>query len=314
MCTLLRSAALLLFLLPCGLIAQDTESEELDIDLDSFAFDEAAMMAAYQAYQDSIAGTLTYLRDTSLLIGDGLAALTVPPGYMFVDSDGARTVLVDIWGNPPEAGANSLGMLFPEKYPPSDPNGYGIDIFYTEDGHIKDDDAEDMDYDDLLEQLQEETEASNEMRREAGYQTIELLGWATAPRYDQANKRLHWAKRLAFEGADVETLNYNILFLGRRGYLTMNVIGTMDDLPEVNDDLDGFLGSVAYEPSHRYRDFDPSIDEVAAYGIGALIAGKVLARTGVLAGIGVFLLKAWKLIAIGVVALWAGIKKLVGNG
>ncbi len=312
MFTTLRSAALLLLLLPFGLTAQETETDE--INLDSFEFDEAAMMEMYQAYQDSIAGTLTFLRDTTVEIGDGLASLKVPPGYMFVDGDGARTVLVDLWGNPPEAGEGSLGMLFPEKYPPSDPNGYGVDIFYTEDGHIKDDDAEDMDYDDMLEQLQEETEAGNEMRREAGYQTIELLGWATAPRYDQENKRLHWAKRLAFEGQDEETLNYNILFLGRRGYLTMNVIGSMKDLPEISDDLDGFLGSVAYQASHRYRDFDPSIDEVAAYGIGALIAGKVLAKTGVLAGIGIFLLKAWKLVAIGAVALWAGIKKFVGNG
>ena len=309
------SAAWLLLLLPFGLLAQDGElTDDAEFTFDSLEFDEAALMAAYQAYADSVAGTLTFYTDTTVTLGAGLAELVVPAGYTFVDGDDARTVLTEMWGNPPENGANSLGMLFNEKYPPNDPEGYGVDIFFTEDGYIEDDDAEDMDYDEMLEQMQADTREENELRVAQGYQGIELLGWANQPHYDAENKRLHWAKRLAFDGNDEETLNYNILFLGRRGYLTMNVIGAMDDLPEINNDLPDFLGSVAYRASHRYADFDPSIDEVAAYGIGALIAGKVLARTGVLAGIGVFLLKAWKLIAIGVVALWAGIKKMVGNG
>ncbi|MEL7162547.1 MAG: DUF2167 domain-containing protein [Bacteroidota bacterium] len=290
---------------PFVLTAQDDTTLEMDT---------AVMFAAYRAYTDSIEQRLTFYSDTTVTLGDGLASLDIPAGYTFVDGDDARTVLVDLWGNPPTAGMGSLGMLFPAKHRPSDEGGYGIDIFFTEDGYIDDEDAADMDFDDILEGMREGVAEDNEYRRAEGYQTMELVGWATPPRYDLANKRLHWAKELHFDGEEANTLNYNILFLGRRGYLTMNVIGGMEDLAEVNTDLDDFLGSVAYNEGHRYMDFDPSMDEVAAYGVGALIAGKVLAKTGLLAGIGIFLAKAWKLIAIAAVAFAGGLKKVLNSG
>lgn len=310
MTTLFRLTAMLLFLASFPLSAQLIDQEPTELDLE---FTEEELTEMYQAYTDSIEATLTFYSDTTVIIGEGMAELAIPAGYRFIYGDDAQTVLVDMWGNPPNQGVGSLGMLFSDKYPPSSPDGYGIDIFHTEDGYIDDEDAVGMDYDDLLEELKADTEASNEARREEGYQTMELIGWATSPRYDAVNKRLHWAKELHFEGTDENTLNYNILFLGRRGYLTMNVIGGMKDLPEVNSNLEDILGSVAYLEGYRYSDFDASIDEVAAYGIGALIAGKVLAKTGLLAGLGIFLAKAWKLIALAGVALMGVIKKLGGK-
>ncbi|TYA89160.1 DUF2167 domain-containing protein, partial [Seonamhaeicola marinus] len=60
----------------------------------------------------------------------------------------------------------------------------------------------------------------------------------------------------------------------------------------------------------RYSDFNPDIDQVAAYGIGGLIAGKILAKAGFFAVI----LKFWKFIAIGAVALFSSFrKKIFGN-
>ncbi|CAH1000926.1 hypothetical protein LEM8419_01954 [Neolewinella maritima] len=281
--------------------------------LDTEAYDEAEVVDPYQEWADSVAQTLTFYADTTLTIGDGLADLAIPPGYTFVYPDDAYTVLVDLWGNMPEMGDASLGMLFPAQYGPANPAGYGINISYTEEGYVSDDDAADYDYDELLEQLQEDTEAGNAYREEQGYQAMHLLGWAATPHYDQTNKRLHWAKRLQFEGMPVETLNYNILFLGRRGYLTFNVIGGMQDLPEVDAKLDDMLASLTYTTGNRYADFDASTDNIAAYGIAALIGAKVLAKTGLLATIGIFLLKAWKLIAIAVVAAGAGLKKFLGR-
>jgi uncharacterized membrane-anchored protein len=286
------------------LFAPALRAQEVNLD---------SMANAYFLYLDSLEGTLVYHSDTTLLLGDGLAELTVPDGYRYVDPEGAYTVLVDLWGNPPENAEGSLGMLFPEDISPNDENSYGIDIDFTEDGYIEDDDATDIDYDDLLESMQEDTEVANEYRAENGYETVELIGWAAAPRYDAANKRLHWAKELHFEETEGNTLNYNIRFLGRRGYMTMNVIGGMEDLPLVEENLDGVLNSIAYTEGHRYADFDRSTDNVAAYGIAALVAGKVLAKTGLLATIGIFLAKGWKLILVAFVALSAGFKKLLGK-
>ena len=300
----LATAAMLL--LPCPAAAQADDFTEVDINIDS-------MMLAYQRHTDSIESSLTFYADTVVELGDGLASLAVPAGHRFLGADDARTVLVDLWGNPPNSALGTFGMLFPDSISVMDEECYGIDIFFTEDGYVDDSDAADIDSADLLDQMRADMVLENEERRDAGYETIELIGWAQDPTYDATNKRLHWAKELYFEGEESNTLNYNIRFLGRRGYLTMNVIGGIEDLPRVNENLDDILASVDYNEGHRYGDFNPGIDEVAGYGIAALVAGKVLAKTGLLASIGIFLLKGWKLIMIGLVAAGAGIKKMLGN-
>ncbi|MEL6391684.1 MAG: DUF2167 domain-containing protein, partial [Bacteroidota bacterium] len=90
-------------------------------------------------------------------------------------------------------------------------------------------------------------------------------------------------------------------------------IGSIQDVDLISKDLPQILESVEYLEGHRYSDFNPDIDDVAAYGITALIAGKVLAKTGLLATIGLFLAKAWKILLIGAIALGAGAKKLMGK-
>ena len=51
----------------------------------------------------------------------------------------------------------------------------------------------------------------------------------------------------------------------------------------------------------------PDVDEVAAWTIGGLVAGKILVKAGLLAG----LLKFWKLIAIGLVGASTFIWKFI---
>lgn len=68
-----------------------------------------------------------------------------------------------------------------------------------------------------------------------------------------------------------------------------------------------------FNDGYRYGDFNPSVDEVAGWTIGGLVAGKVLAKAGLFAVI----LKFWKFIAIGVVALvrifWSRIRGKKAN-
>jgi uncharacterized membrane-anchored protein len=167
-----------------------------------------------------------------------------------------------------------------------------------------------LDYDDLLEEMQEDIKESNPQRTAQGYPTMELVGWASTPYYDQENKKLHWAKELKFEDTEVNTLNYNIRVLGRKGYLNLNAIGDINMLEAFNADRDNILHSVEFTPGNRYSDFNPDIDKVAAYGIGGLIAGKILAKAGFFA----LILKFWKFIAIGAVALFSGFRKKLFGG
>lgn len=249
---------------------------------------------------------LTYDTAGKVDIGSGLANFQIPKGFKFLNSKQSEYVLTDLWGNPP---SESLGMIFPEEAGEILPNTWAIEISYEEDGHVKDDDAKDIDYDDLLKEMQEQMGEVNKQRKDAGYQTVELVGWAAKPFYDENAKKLHWAKKLLFEGDTLATLNYNIRILGRKGVLVLNAIGTIDQLDEINENIKPILASVNFEQGNRYADFNESTDKLAAYGIGGLIAGGVLAKTGVLAKFGLILAKFAKVIILGVVAAGGAIAK-----
>ncbi len=120
---------------------------------------------------------------------------------------------------------------------------------------------------------------------------------------------LHWAKE--YESDDeVNTLNYDIRILGRKGFISLNAISDMDYIDDVEEHIDEIITSVNFTTGNTYADFNPKIDKVAAYGIGGLIAGKVLAKAGILAKLGVVLAKFWKIIAVGFIALTAGFRKI----
>ncbi|MBI1355683.1 MAG: DUF2167 domain-containing protein [Acidobacteria bacterium] len=245
----------------------------------------------------------------SIDVADGVATLEVPETFQYLGAEEAQSVLEDLWGNPPDD--TVLGMLFPADTPLDSMESWGVVITYEQDGYVDDKDAAEIDYDDLLAEMQSDVVAANEFRRKEGYPEVELVGWAAPPYYDSSAKKLYWAKDLKFASSEADTLNYNIRVLGRRGVLVLNAIASMEQLAPVRTRMEDVMAFVNFNEGHRYSEFDPDIDEVAAYGIGALIAGKVAAKAGLLKVFGVFLAKFWKLIAIAGVAVFGFLKKLL---
>ncbi len=255
------------------------------------------------SYEDSVENSLKYQRG-EVSIKNGLAKLLVPQGYKFLDAMQSKHVLENLWGNP--ADESTLGLLLPENISPVSENfSYAVEITYSEEGYIKDDDAKDIDYNELLDQMKADAKAENEYRVKEGYSPVELVGWASKPFYDENSKKLHWAKEIRFGEDSINTLNYNIRILGRKGFLNLNAIGKMNVLPAFQQDVNKILASVEFNQGHTYAEFNPDIDQVAAYGIGGLIAGKVLAKAGFFA----ILLKSWKIILVALAGLFAVLKK-----
>jgi uncharacterized membrane-anchored protein len=249
----------------------------------------------YLKWAEEFEASLTYQTGKITLPG-GKATLNVPEDYYYLSPQDTKRVLEEAWGNP--EGEPMLGMLFPQEYRVLDSASWGVTIEYAEDGYVSDEDAEDIDYDDLLKEMKSDTAEESEWRLEQGYPSIELVGWAEKPFYDANTHKLYWAKELIFGGNEAHTLNYNVRALGRQGYLVMNFIANMGQLEEVNAARDEVLAMVSFNEGHKYSEFDPDIDKVAAYGIGGLIAGKVLAKTGFLALALVFLKKFWFVILL----------------
>ena len=179
---------------------------------------------------------------------------------------------------------------------------------------MSDSDASGIDYTQLLNEMRSDIRAGNPERESDGYPPIELVGWAEPPRYDASSRKLYWAKELRFGDSDDSTLNYEIRALGRTGVLSMTFIADAAQLGEINRRRESVLDMAEFNPGKRYEDFDSNIDEVAAYGIGALIAGKVAAKAGLLAG-GLLLLKKFGVfLVLGLAALGRKVKSMFSGG
>jgi uncharacterized membrane-anchored protein len=169
-----------------------------------------------QKYIDSILHKVEYTKGEIVLKG-GIAKLNIPEEFGYLNPEQSKFVLEDLWKNP--SGEAPLGMIFPSNLNPLSDDAWGIEITYNEDGYVKDDDAEDINYDDLLKQIKEAMQNENPERIKQGYSSIEMIGWAENPTYDKQTHKLYWAKELKFGTDSIHTLNYNVRILGRKGVL-----------------------------------------------------------------------------------------------
>jgi uncharacterized membrane-anchored protein len=233
-----------------------------------------------------------------------VATLDVPDTFYYLNQSDTKKVLTEIWGNPPGSAEGVLGMIFPAESTPFDNGSWGVTIEYVQEGYVSDENADDIDYSELLAQMKSDTADSSILRVEQGYDPISLIGWASPPFYDKNANKLHWAKEIKFGQNDIHTLNYNIRILGRKGVLVLNFIASIDQLEDIDNQLDSVLAIAEFKEGSRYADFNPDIDDVATYGLGALIAGKVAAKTGLLAAAFLFLKKFGILIVIGIGAFF----------
>jgi uncharacterized membrane-anchored protein len=230
-----------------------------------------------------------------ITVGGDIATIDLSDKFYFLDAKDATYVLTTLWGNPPDDG--TLGMIFPVEMTPLDET-WGIEVSFDDIGYVSDEDADGYDYDELLETMKQDISDENEWRRENNYPALELLGWAAPPHYDAEGRKLYWAKEIRFDGDETTTLNYNIRILGRKGVLVVNFIADTTMLDQVNAVAPEVLAMTNFTDGNKYSDFNPSMDKVAAVGIGGLIAGKVLAKTGLIAVALIFLKKFFFLLLI----------------
>lgn len=252
-----------------------------------------------QAFADSLNSTFKYSTGKVLLGANGEATFTIPKGFKFLNDSSSWYVLEKLWGN--QEDHMVLGMLFPESMGPSSDNAWAFVVTYDAMGYVKDDDAEDMDYDELLTELKKDVDTESQEREAANFESVELIGWASTPFYDKERKALHWAKELKFGSDSSHTLNYDIRLLGRKGVLSFNAVGKVSQINEIKPHINNIIAGAEFNEGFKYSDFDPDIDTVAAITIGGLVAGKLLAK----AGFFVLLLKFWKVIALGVAGFGA---------
>ena len=253
---------------------------------------------------------LEYKRGRIVLPGD-IATLDVPESFRYLGPEQADKILVEAWGNPP--GTKTLGMLFPSDVSPLTEEGWGVVITYSEDGHVDDSDASGIDYDEMLKNMKEGTAENNKEREKQGYEPMTLHGWAAAPHYDSASHKLYWAREFSVPSSPQHALNYDVRVLGRKGVLSFNAVASMNRLGDIEENMKQVMAFADFNAGQRYADYDSKTDNLAAYGIGALVAGKVAAKVGLFKLILGAIIAAKKLVVVAVVAVGGFIARLLGR-
>jgi uncharacterized membrane-anchored protein len=225
--------------------------------------------------------------------------IKLPEGYLFVPSlETAK--LMNAMGN--RTGSNLVGMLLS----PNDGLKWFALITFNKAGYVKDDDAKDWKADELLSQLREGTESGNADRTARGFPPVEVAGWVAPPAYDATTHRLVWSALVRDKGGSGKSdasVNYNTYALGREGFFQLNLITGEQTIEQDKVHARTLLAALGYNDGKRYEDYNASTDRVAEFGLAALIAGAAAKKLGAFALLAAFLLKAWKLVALGVIGI-----------
>jgi uncharacterized membrane-anchored protein len=224
-----------------------------------------------------LVNSLKYEHSGTIILRNGVGKVNIPPGFKYLEPSQAEQVLTELWGNP-RNGKMTLGLLMPEVHSLINDNCCVINIQYDEIGYVKDDDADAINYEELLMQMQKESVAVNEKRQDAGFEPVSILGWAFPPYYDKQRKILHSATKVKMGNSHSNTLNYKVKMLGRKGVIVLHAIAPMSDMAQVKNDLALVSGNVSFSDTYQYQSFNPEQDQVSINGIGRLVSGNVLTK------------------------------------
>jgi uncharacterized membrane-anchored protein len=233
-------------------------------------------------------------RTGTVQLSQAKVTLNLGDRFYYLDAQDSRKVLVDAWGNPPEAASDVLGMILPVGMSPLDEDNWGAVLTFEGTGYVPDKDARKLNYDKLLDQMRKGEDEGNTERQKQGFSTVHLVGWAQPPAYDASRHSLIWARDLKFSDAKEDIVNYDVRVLGREGVFSMNIVAGASVIGPVKAAGDALQSVAAFNPGARYADYQKG-DKKAAYGLGGLIlagAGIVAAKKiGILAFVFLFMKK-----------------------
>lgn len=235
------------------------------------------------------------------------ASISVPEGFVFLNKEEAKHLLVDYWNNPEDHVSNLLGVLVPNTAKAYFQVSVAYVIQYDNCGYIKDDDANSVDYSEMLKEIQKEERKINQNLPED--QRLSTLRWEFPPKYMRGSHVLVWAKHLGQIGGGGDVVNYDMRILGKDGLVSLMAVIDPSDSQDVKDLEQFIINSLQFDNGYAYADFDESRDHVSDWTIGGLVAGSILAKSGFFAKIGVFLLKFWKIIAVAVAGIGSALFK-----
>lgn len=195
---------------------------------------------------------------------EDMAALDLDPSMVFLDKANTMQIAKDNHDTP---SGDELGSI----YPIDENQTWEILFRYEETGHIKDDEKEKINANDILKSYKKGTEEANKDRPEGT--RIYVTGWDVKPFYEEANHNLTWSM-LAEDDNKEQILNYNVRLLTRKGFISVILISDPEHLNEDKKILtEKVLPKLTVNAGQKYEDFNAATDKVSELGLTGLILG-----------------------------------------
>lgn len=247
----------------------------------------------------------------SLELGEGLT-LSIPKEHGFFDSMRAKEMLK-------KGGTKNVDGVLGAVIPLSETAKWAVIIRFAGDGYIKDEES--LDAKEIFDSIKEGTDEMNEARKEQGIPELFVDSWFEEPRYDHGKHHMIWGLN-GHTKEEGPFVNYNTHVLGRRGYVSLNLVSDPSSLAQDKQEVATLLNNITFKQGDRYEDFKEGTDKVAEYGLAGLVLGGAglgaakLVKLGILAKFGKVILAALiagkKAVVAGVIALVAFLKKILG--
>jgi len=171
---------------------------------------------------------------------------------------------------------------------------------FVDDGFIKGDDWSNVDTNDFLKEMIENSKENNKERIKNGYKTVSNISWHIKPNFNKDLGYVFYSLLVEFDDG-TETYNSTAMILGREGYTDITFLFRENIAHLMSSEIDKVVKNFIYNTGAQYSDYK-SGDKVAAYGVGALVAGslgiKGLAKTGALVALAAFAKKLWFIILL----------------
>jgi uncharacterized membrane-anchored protein len=237
------------------------------------------------------------------------AQLDLPTGMNLLEQAQAQDLMRKI-GNGTE---RVIAVVMP---PVGSGSTWMIVIGASDVGYVNDDDADELDATSMLEQFKQGTLEQNKKRVAMGVSELFIDGWSERPRYEPATHHLVWG--LNAHDSESKVVNFFTRFLGRLGFLSVNLIDDPATIEASKAQALSVLTALQFEMGSRYQDHASS-DEDSGIGLKALVLGGtgvvIAKKTGLLVAIAIFLKKGFVvvLVAIGGFFRWLFRRKRDGE-
>ncbi|MBC9931888.1 DUF2167 domain-containing protein [Chitinophaga qingshengii] len=218
--------------------------------------------------KDSLRASFSY--QTGKVVLDNGTVLVIPEGYRFLNAAQGRMLVEGLWGNPRNPGF--LGVLLPNA---QDDDLFGVEISEDESGYLSQPEARELNYTNLMQEMQQHLLVENQWRDGKGLCTVDYMYWALPPGYHETDNTLHLPRVLQL-GSTNAILNYEVRMLTRTGAFSLTAIAKTGQLNRVRSLMSALVGQVHIPIGQRYRDFNPHTDQMAAWTERVLRMGTVL--------------------------------------